>query len=126
MMVRMLLVLNAEYKPSETVNNLQTIQQEWIHDGGEPGSLNKQQFTQSIFELADHWVDSINAQDYEDFMYRLLWEIAKEWPKGGKGAYIYRERDIWGCAGRRGGSRGGWRRGGKKVKGSGCFVWRPE
>ena len=34
---------------------------------------------QSIFELADHWVDSINAQDYEDFMYHLLWEIAKEW-----------------------------------------------
>ena len=105
-------------------SSLQTIQQEWLHDGGEDGCLSKAKFTQveylpsfvvdsvwliifeksprlqyprrsvsprtstsipslthsqSIFELADQWVDSINAVDYEDFIYHLLWEIASEW-----------------------------------------------
>ena len=34
---------------------------------------------QSIFELADQWVDNMNASSYEEFLYHLLWEIASEW-----------------------------------------------
>lgn len=149
LMVRLLRVLNNDYKPSETINNAQAIQHEWIHDGGEAGSLSKEKFTQSIFELADQWVDSINAVDYEDFMYRLLWEIASEWPSNKRSSL-----NRWGGAGSgsdstglgsrfngseiglgRGPGRGSasgasekrGRRGGKKgKKGSGFFVWRKE
>ena len=66
--------------PSEA---MEAMEEDWQRDTlGEKG-LSKQRFVISWFELADLWTESIEADDYEDFLTDFLAAVLVQRPDGG-------------------------------------------
>jgi hypothetical protein len=58
---------------------LKTLQEDWVRDCEGHESLSQNLFRRALFELADMWVDGIQAKEYAWFLKHTLEHMAESW-----------------------------------------------
>ncbi|XRB03206.1 hypothetical protein NFJ02_16g25600 [Pycnococcus provasolii] len=53
-----------------------TLEENWVADSKGASHLDESRFFEAVFELADVWVDSIDGDEYADFLERVLWDTS--------------------------------------------------
>ena len=66
-----------EYDAEEA---LTCVRDDWVHDSAGSGAMSQEGYMDCLFELADVWTLSVEAEEYATFLQRLLGTIAKGEP----------------------------------------------
>ena len=54
-----------------------TLEENWVADSKGASYLDESRFFEAVFELADVWVDSIDGDEYADFLERVLSQLCR-------------------------------------------------